>query len=189
MIRSTTTVSVLAILAACSSPNPPTISAADVGRSLDEARDLSTRPFTDTADLPTGLVTYTGEIGADVSGDLNGSIQGDMIMHVQFTDNTVDGSVRDINLIDPDGRPNQRLGGQLAIDGVENSGRIDAFASGDLTVVDDAGMTRDTNVLLTMGGDVVDNYGAGDAVFGSVQGDGVGDLNFDVDGVFFGTVD
>lgn len=189
MIRLATTLGVLATLAACSSPNPPTVSAADVRDSFDEARRLSTRPFTDTADLPTGGVTYVGEIGADVSGDINGSIQGDMIMNVQFTGNTVDGTVRDINLIDPDGRPNQRLSGQLLIDGVESSGRIDAFASGDLKAVDEAGFVQDTNVLLTMNGDVVDDYGAGDGVFGSVRGDGVGDINFDVNGVFFGTTD
>jgi len=47
----------------------------------------------------------------------------------------------------------------------------------------------DSDVLLELRGDVVDDIGRGDAVFGSVVGDGLGDLNFDVDGVFFGTAD
>lgn len=189
MIRTVTTLTALAILAACGTPNPPTVSAADVGRDFDEARVLSRAPFTATEDLPNDSVTYTGAIGADVSGDINGSIQGDMILNVDFYDNSVGGTVRDINLIDTDGRPNQRFDGRLDIDGVESGGRIDAFAEGDLTAVDSAGFYVDSNVLLILDGDVVDDVASGDGVFGSARGNGVGDINFDVDGVFFGTED
>ncbi len=189
MIRMTTSLCVLAALAACGTPNPPTVSAAEVSRSFEEARAIGGLPFTDTQDLPSGNVTYNGKLGADVSGDLNGSIISDMEMIVQFDTHDINGSVTNINLIDPDGRPNQRFDGRLDIAGLEESGRISAFASGDITGVDDNGYFVDSDVLLTLQGDVVDDIGQGDAVFGSATGNGIGDLDFDVDGVFFGTAD
>ncbi len=189
MIRITTSLIALAALSACGTPNPPTVSAADVGRSFEEARAIGGLPFTDTQDLPTGNVTYNGKLGADVSGDLDGSIISDMTMIVGFNDQSIGGSVTNINLIDPDGRPNQRFDGALDIAGVEDSGRLSAFASGDISGVDDDGFYVDSNLLLTLQGDVVDDIGRGDAVFGSARGDGVGDLEFNVDGVFFGTED
>ena len=97
MIRSATSLTLLAALTACASPNPPTVTSSEVAQSFDEATILSTRPFTDTVDLPTGGVTYKGGVGADVSGELNGSIQGDMTMNVQFNGNTIDGRIDDIN--------------------------------------------------------------------------------------------
>ena len=189
MIRMTASLCALAALAACATPNPPTVSAAEVNRSFEEARTIGGLPFTDTQDLPSGSVTYNGKLGADVSGDLNGSIISDMEMIVGFNTENIGGSVTNINLIDPDGRPNQRFDGKLDIAGLEDSGRINAFASGDITGVDDNGNLRDSNVLLTLQGDVVDDIGLGDAVFGSATGNGIGDLEFDVDGVFFGTTD
>ncbi|MGJ8624332.1 MAG: hypothetical protein ACSHW1_16380 [Yoonia sp.] len=185
MIRITAPLALLAALGACATPNAPTKSASDVERSFEEAAYLSTRPFTDTADLPTGRVTYKGEVGADVSGDINGAILGDMTMNVRFGDNSVNGTIDNINLIDPDGRPDQRMGGDLTIDGVESAGRLDAFAYGDLTVVND-GITQESDVLLTMEGDVVDDRGTADAIFGSVRGDGIGEFSFEADGVFYG---
>ncbi len=183
----------LSLVAACASPNPPTVSAADVERAYAEARYISGLPFTETGNLPTGNVTYRGQLGADVSGDVEGSILGDMRMQVDFAGSDVDGSVTNINLIDQDGRPDQRLDGTLEIDGFESGGRIDAFASGDLTAVDEVGFFQDTNVLLTLDGDVYDDRGRGDAVFGSATGTGIGTgsggLDIEIDGVFFGTTD
>lgn len=186
MKRALPSLTLLALAAACASPNPPTVSATDVDRAFAEARYISTLPFTATDDLPTGSTTYRGQLGADVSGDLSGSILGDMRMEVDFARNDVGGSVTNINLIDPDGRPDQRLGGSLGIDGVESSGRIDAFASGTLSAVDE-GFLRESDVLLTLDGDVFDDRGRGDAVFGSATGTGRGDLDIGIDGVFFGT--
>ena len=174
---------------ACATPTPPTVTSADVQASFDEARYLATRPITAFEDLPTGSTRYLGEIGADVTGDINGSIQGDMTMDVSFAGNRIDGSVTDINLIDRDGTPNQQFGGDLTIVGSEFAGRLIATADGDLTAVDSGGFIVDSNVQLDLDGDVVDDLGGGDAVFGSVTGDGVGDINFDVDGVFYGTID
>lgn len=177
----------LVTLAACASPNPPTVSAADVQRAYAEANYISGLPFTATDDLPTGSTTYRGQLGADVSGDYRGSMLGDMTMNVDFADNDVRGSVTNINLIDSEGRPDQQLSGSLGIDGFESSGRIDAFASGSLTAVDDGGFLQDSDVLLTLDGDVYDDIGRGDAVFGSATGSGTGDLEMSIDGVFFGT--
>lgn len=189
MRRSFLSLVTLATAAACASPNPATVSAADVDRAFAEAQYLSGRPFTATGDLPTGSTTYRGQLGADVSGDLQGSLLGDMVMTVNFADNDVGGSVSDINLIDSAGRPDQRLDGSLGIAGYESGGRIDAFASGQLTAVDSAGGAQQSDMLLVLDGDVVDDRGYGDAVFGSATGSGSGDLNLGVEGVFFGTSD
>lgn len=187
MTRVLISLGLLATAAACATPNPPTVSAADVDRAYAEARYISNLPFTATDQLPTGDTTYRGQLGADVAGDLEGSILGDMTMHVDFARNDVGGSVTNINLIDPDGRPNQRLDGSLGIDGFESAGRIDAFAAGEVTAVDEAGFLQDSDVLLILEGDVFDDRGRGDAVFGSATGNGTGDLDIDIDGVFFGT--
>jgi hypothetical protein len=187
MIRITTSLIALAAVAACGTPNPPTISTAQVGRSFEEARAISGLPFTSTQDLPTGSVTYIGKLGADVSGDLDGSILSDMRMNVGFSTNDISGSLTNINLIDPDGRPNQLFDGRLIIDGAQSGGQINAFASGDITGVNDNGFPMDSKLLLQLQGNVVDDIDRGDAVFGSVKGDGIGDLDFDIDGVFFGT--
>ncbi len=190
MTRFTTSLFALAALSACAAtPNDPTVSAFDVERAFDEAQRISALPLTSTTDLPTGGVTYRGQLGADVSGDAQGSILGDMTMRVDFGDNDIGGNVTNINLIDPNGMPNQRFDGTLDIDGVESSGRLDAFASGQITGVDNDGIEVDSQMLLTLDGDVYDDFGGGDAVFGSATGQARGDFDMDVNGVFFGTAD
>jgi len=190
MIRITLSLVGIAALSACAAtPNDPTVTAFDVDRAFDEAQRIRNLPFTSTANLPTGGVTYRGQLGADVNGDAQGSILGDMTMNVAFADSTIDGSVTNINLIDPDGQPNQRFDGSLMIDGVESSGRLDAFALGDITAVNTDGVEVESQLLLTLDGDVYDDLGQGDAVFGSAQGQANGEFDMEVDGVFFGTVD
>jgi hypothetical protein len=187
MIRITTSLLALVALTACNTPNPPTVTSADIDRAYAEARAISNLPFTATDNLPLGRVTYQGQIGADIRGDENGSILGDMRMDVDFNDGDVGGRVSNINLIDTDGRPNQRFGGTLEIDGGHDSGRIGATAFGDIDGVDDAGFIVESNLNLRLNGNVFDDFGRGDAVFGSVSGDAKGDIDFDVDGVFFAT--
>lgn len=190
MIRITTTLFALAAISACAAiPNEPTVSAFDVDRAFDEAQRISALPLTSTTNLPTGGVTYRGQLGADVSGDAQGSILGDMAMRVDFGDGDVGGNVSNINLIDPNGMPNQRFDGTLNIDGAQTGGRLDAFASGDITGVDNEGVAVGSQMLLTLDGDVYDDFGGGDAVFGSATGQARGDFDMDVDGVFFGTAD
>ncbi|MCK0096822.1 hypothetical protein MWU60_14680 [Yoonia sp. F2084L] len=191
MNRITVSIISLAALSACmsASENEPSVTASDVDRAFAEAEAISRLPLTSTANLPTGSVTYRGQLGANVSGDANGSILGDMAMRVDFADNDIDGSVTNINLIDPNGEPNQRFDGSLNIDGVESSGRLDAFASGQITGVDNDGVEVDSQMLLTLDGDVHDGLRRGDAVFGSAEGTARGEFNMDVDGVFFGRAD
>lgn len=194
MIRFIGFAATAATLSACTisagdvlTPNPPTVSRGDVIDAQNEAAFLASRPQTTFGNLPTGSATYTGQLGADVSGDVNGSILGDMTMNVGFAANTVRGDVRNINLIDQDGNPDQRLDGQLLIDGVETAGQLDAFASGDLSGVDVNGNRLDTQMLLILDGQVRDDLGRGDAVYGTASGQAQGDFNMDVEGVFYGT--
>ena len=192
MIRITISLATLALVAACETPNAPSVSATDVGRAFAEAEAISRLQFTDSIDLPTGATTYNGQFGANVRGDVDGSLLGDMRMEVAFADDGMSGDITNINLIDPDGRPNQRLDGKLDITGLQEAGRLDGFASGDLRGVDQ-GSFVDTNVLLVLDGDVFNDRGLGDAVFGSATGDGIGqdpdDWDIEIDGVFFGTAD
>lgn len=181
----------LATLAACAAttvaPTDPTVSARDVDIAMFEAERIADLPFTPLSDLPSGGVTYRGHVGADVTGDAQGSILGDMTMLVDFGDSDISGSVTNINLIDPNGTPNQRFGGSLGITGTETSGDLDAFASGQISGVDNDGFAVESQMVLTLDGAVRDDFSEGDAVFGSATGFATGDFNMDVNGVFFGT--
>ena len=188
MTRMTLSIVTLAALAACAAtPNDPTVSALDVDIAMFEARRISELPVTNPIDLPSGGVTYRGQLGADVSGDAQGSILGDMIMLVDFGDNDIAGNVTNINLIDPNGEPNQRFDGDLQIAGTETGGGLDAFASGQISGVDNEGYTVASRMVLILDGDVYNDTREGDAVFGSATGTSTGDFNMNVDGVFFGT--
>lgn len=168
------------------SPNPPTVSARDVDRAFAQAADASTLPFTAAANLPTGSVTYDGQIGADLTGDSLGSMLGDLTMQVDFADNRIGGSVRNINLINQNGTPNQRLDGSLEIAGFENNGDLDAGASGRIGAVSTDGEALDANMNLDLEGAVRSDTQFGDTVYGVVTGEARGDFNLDVDGRFYG---
>ncbi|KQI73335.1 hypothetical protein AN191_00020 [Loktanella sp. 5RATIMAR09] len=191
MMRFTVSLVALATLSACAAttvaPTAPTVSARDVDNAMFEAERIAVLPLTPLSDLPSGGVTYRGHVGADVTGDAQGSILGDMTMLVDFGDNDISGNVTNINLIDPDGTPNQRFGGSLGITGTETRGDLDAFASGQISGVNNDGFAVDSQMVLTLDGTVRDNFREGDAVFGSATGFATGDFNMDVNGVFFGT--
>lgn len=177
----------LAALSACVAANDPTVSAQDVDRAFARAEAISALPQTTVYNLPTGSATYIGQLGANVRGDATGSILGDMTMNVGFASNSLGGSISNINLIDADGTPNQRFDGRLQIDGVEDAGRLDGFAFGGITGVDNEGDEVASQVVLTLDGSVRDDFGSGDAVFGVAEGTAEGDFFLDIDGVFFGT--
>ncbi|MDX8354146.1 hypothetical protein [Cognatiyoonia sp. IB215182] len=189
MIRQITlSLMALATVAGCAAtPTSPTVSESDVDRAMEEAARISLLPETSLAELPTGTVTYDGQIGADVSGDANGSILADMTMVVGFSTNDVDGSVTNINLINPDGSPDQLLEGTLDINGFESNGNLNAEARGEVTGVDVDGFEVDSFMSLDLDGEVRDDVINGDAVYGDVNGTARGDFDLDVDGVFFGT--
>ena len=177
----------LAMASACATPNPPSITAADVDRAYAEAARISALPVTPLANVPTGTVTYDGQIGADVRGDAQGSILADMTMIVGFDSNAIAGNVTNINLVDLNGTPNQRFDGSLGIDGIEAGGDLDATATGRITAVDVNGQVVDADMDLDLSGSVVNDQGQGDAIFGSATGTASGDFYLTVDGVFFGT--
>ncbi|MFQ1702681.1 hypothetical protein ACJ5NV_19015 [Loktanella agnita] len=183
------TTAALGILGACSTPNPPSVTRHDVNRAYGEARRIEALPFTEAITLPTGSVIYNGQVGANVYGEASGSILGDMRMEVDFRDGDIDGDIRNINLIDMDGTPNQRFDGSLDINGRENNGDLDATAKGRLTGVDINNQSVDTYMDLDLIGEVRDDRDFGDAVYGEVDGIATGDFNMTVDGVFFGTAD
>ncbi len=191
MTRITLSLMTLATLAACAAttvaPTAPTVSARDVDIAMFEAERIADLPFTPLSDLPSGGVTYRGHVGAEVMGDAQGSILGDMTMLVDFGDSDISGSVTNINLIDPNGTPNQRFGGSLGITGTETNGDLDAFASGQISGVDNDGFAVESQMVLTLDGTVRDDFSEGDAVFGSATGFATGDFDMDVNGVFFGT--
>lgn len=176
----------LACLGACASPNPPTVTSRGVDRAFDGAFDAANLPFTQVEDLPTGTVTYDGQIGADVEGDRLGSVLADMTMIVGFASNQITGDVTNINLIDQNGDPDQRFGGTLEIAGIETNGDLDAGASGSISGVDGSGREIISEMNLDLEGALRNDRSTGDAIYGSVTGDARGDLDLTVDGVFFG---
>lgn len=181
---------VIAALSGCvSTPTPPTVTSFEVDQAFDEAERISLLPETSGSDIPTGMVSYDGQIGADVQGDAVGSILADMTMIVGFSSNDITGNVTNMNLIDLDGTPNQQLTGTLQISGIESNGSLDAAAAGEITGVDVDGFEVDSQMNLVLEGAVYDDSGTADAVFGSAEGEANGDFYLDVDGVFFGTAD
>lgn len=188
MPRSIIALAMLPLMAACtiSEPNAPTVSARDVDQAYENAVRASRLPVTNTFDLPTGTVTYDGQIGADVTGEALGSVLADMRMVVDFRDNDIGGDVTNINLIDQNGNPDQRFDGSLTISGFENNGDLDAGARGQIGAVDVNGNALDAEMFLDLEGTVRNDRFYGDTVYGSATGDVRGDFNLDVDGVFYG---
>lgn len=177
----------LALTAACATPNAPSVTSADVDRAFAEATYLSSLPATDPHDLPTGSVTYDGQIGADVGGGTQGQMLADMTMNVRFDSHTIGGTVSNINLLDTTGLPEQRLDGTLAIAGSENAGELNSTAAGKVAGVDGGGQVIDADMVLDLRGAVINDQWYGDAVYGSATGSTTGDVALDLNGVFFGT--
>lgn len=176
----------------------PNVTRADIAAFDDQVRDLNRAPLTSVAALPTGTVTYDGQVGSNIrlDGQDGYGMLGDMRMRVGFASGDVDGSVTNINLLE-NGTAIQRFGGQLVIDGAEFAGRIEADADGILSLVTADGTRQRTNMALDLSGDVVNDVFVGDAVVGSVTGFGDGyqltgetfNVLLDNGGSFVGTVD
>ena len=175
-------------LAGCASPTPPTITAADAEAAEAEATRVSALPITSAINLPTGSATFEGKMGGGISGDIDGSILGDMSMSIQFDDNTISGSVSNINYIDEDGDPDQLLGGSLTIAGAETSGALSGTMKGTLSgVPDEAPIRGEASVNLSFDGNVVTDDSEGDSVYGTVTGSGDCDFEIYMDsGLFYG---
>lgn len=183
----TLTVSVLAVamLAACDSPTPPTMTEADLIGAEAAARRAAGLTVTPSNELPRGTVDYSGRFGAQVWDAVDGTIVADMDLTVAFARDTVSGSIHNINFFDDDGRPDQLLGGQLAITGTEDNGALAMTAQGRLDGVEGR-MRGNTNVHLNMAGDVRTDAAAGDTISGRAHGQGQGDFDIQiVNGMFY----
>ena len=174
-------------LAACEE-TPPSIGVNDIADFNAQSAAAQALPVTAVADLPSGTVSYFGEFGsdADVEG-VGDAILGEMRMDVDFADQDIGGRLYNINLIEG-GQPQQRMSGELALDGTAINGVIDAEATGTITRVD-VGKTDFADVELQLDGSVRNDVFVGDAVAGSVTGSGDGSFDFVLDGngTFYGT--
>ena len=134
-----------------------------------------------------GSASFVGHAGAEISGDADGSVVGDMVMNANFAGNTIDGTIDNLNVVDFDGIPEQLLGGSLTISGAETDGALTATASGNLTAVGEESVRGTSYVTLNMVGDVRIDTSNGDTVVGTVSGSGNGDFDLTIyDGGFFG---
>ncbi|MBE0414450.1 hypothetical protein [Yoonia sp.] len=180
-------VATLVLMGACAAPTPPSISQTDLNVAFAEATRISALPATSYYDLPTGSVTYDGQIGANVTGDAQGQMLADMTMVVRFDSNAMGGTVSNMNLMDTAGLPEQRLDGKLTIAGFESAGTLGGVAAGQISGVNSGGRDFDADMVLDLSGSVVNDRWYGDAVYGSATGATTGDVNLGVTGVFFGT--
>lgn len=178
---------------------PATFSRADVAAFDADVSRLAAAPRTPVTLLPTGTVTYTGQIGSNMTldGQSGYGLLGDMQMAVGFGGSRqIDGAVTDINLLQ-NGTPIQEFGGSLDIDGDQASGKLRADADGILSLRDQFGTLSRTNMALQLDGVVVDDVFRGDAVEGAVTGFGDGyqlggptvNIVLDGGGSFVGNVD
>lgn len=167
-------------LAACEA-TPPSINRGDIADFNTRAETARALPVTTIADLPAGTVSYFGAFGsnADVEG-VGDAMIGEMDMRVNFANQDIGGRLFNINLIEG-GTPQQRMSGELELDGRAINGRIDATAEGQLTRVD-VGKTDYADVVLNLDGSVRNDVFVGDAVAGRVSGYGDGSFDFVLDG-------
>lgn len=174
-------------LAACEA-TPPSITQSGITQFNTTTALAQNLPVTAINSLPSGTVSYTGAFGsnADVEG-VGDALIGEMDMRVQFASQDIDGRLFNINLIEG-GVPQQRLSGELGLDGQAVNGVIDATAEGMLTRVD-VGKTDFADVVLDLNGSVRNDVFVGDSVAGTVSGFGEGSFDFVLDGngTFYGS--
>ena len=194
MYRSLTLIP-LAVLAACASPTPPSITTDDIDVAIAENDRIDALPDAAMAMLPTTSASYTGNFGSDnltIDGDGGYGVLGDMVMTIDFGgSNDISGTVSNLNLIE-DGVLDQLLGGELDISGTTAAGALAATADGTLDAVgDDLPFRGTTDVSFVMTGTTKED-GSDTAVSGTWTG-GSTSLNDDFfvvgTGTFFGTED
>jgi hypothetical protein len=172
----------LALVAACASPKPPTMTEADLEDAGARHDVLEALPV---AVLPaTGSQTMSGHLGGAIMGDVDGYMLGDMTLTSDFGTDSVSGSVTNINVFDEDGIPDQLLDGSLGVTGGISGSGMTATASGTVSGVDH-GFSGDSNVNLSLDGTYRQN-GAVIILTGDVTGGGTGDFDVTlVDGQFY----
>lgn len=185
--RSFAALAALATLGACSTPLPPTITAAEFGTEQVAMGTYSSNSPTLIGEMPTtGTVNYTGRIS---SADYVGTgVSGIISMDVDFDASGMTGTISEVNYVE-NGQPDQTLGGTLALSGSVSGSGMSGTGSGQLSGVE-SGFTGRTNVNLTLDGQFRDDAGTADLITGTVDGTGRGDFDFDVDnGRFYASTD
>ena len=161
----------------------------DVAAATSSATTFNTYAATALADLPTGEVTYVGDIGMTVQGtdgSGNGEAVGDLTLVINFATDAVTGQVTNLN-IEYDGMAWQRMTGSILLTGSEASGALSASGSGNLFGATRTGLAVDIEMLLNILATVRSNTGNGDRISGTATGTVNGDFAGVVNGSFFGT--
>lgn len=189
MLRYIFIVSATAALSACSSPTPSPYTEADFEAAQAEAARIASSPLTAVADIPTtGTADYSGQLGAEVNGDIYGAILGNLDVTANFATGDIDGTVSSIGFDDWDGDADQLLDGSLVVSGSITDSTLLAGATGSLGAVDEDGFSGSSTVMLYLDGDFHSDSAAADSIYGTVGGSGSGDYDVTVSsGEFYAT--
>ena len=187
MLRSALFFLILGPMAGCGGGLPPSIDAAGIEEDRLLGRRFDKLAMTAPADLPTGSARYNGRLGGGITGDYDGRIIGDLELTVDFSSGGLEGQISAINITDRDGVPTQTLGGRLDLTGATDDGVLDAEARGGVRIRDAEGVTRRSDLVLSLDGRVRSFDADGDAVAGGVSGRMTGDVELRIfDGYFYG---
>ncbi len=160
---------------ACSTPLPPTYTAADVVTSNFTYTTAAALPITSIANMPNSSIgRFAGTLQGDVSS--TGTIIGDLAMDVNFSSGQITGNATSINLLDTN-KPsrNQTLRGSLDISGVVIANGMTATATGRLTG-SYFGFSGSANFNLGLAGSFRTQSAPADTIAGTANGTGTGDV-------------
>ena len=125
----------------------------------------------------TGAASYTGRVGADLTGGSDGSVLADVSLTATFSSGDVTGEIYNINVFDDSGAPDQKLKGKVPLSGNVLTNKMTASGSGKLTGVD-SGFTGDSTASVILNGQFRTNTAPADTVTGTITGSGTGDFDF-----------
>ncbi len=164
-------------LTACASAEPPTITSEEVFAERVEIARMNALSLTAPGDMPTrDSATFTGT--ADGIFTPNSAVDGfmaDVTVTANFNDNTIDGSVTNMNAIE-DGFPDQLVQGTLDIDGDIVGNAVSGTATGTITAVHE-GFSGSADANFVFDGNFRNDTGTADAIAGTVRGRADGDFS------------
>ena len=164
-------------LTACATAEAPTMTADEVFAEQVEIARLNEVSVTALGDMPTsGSASFTGTAdGTFTPGSAVDGFIADVTVTANFSDNTIDGSVTNMNAIEA-GLPDQLVRGTLDIDGTIDGNAVSGMATGTITAVDD-GFRGSADANFAFDGSFRDDAGTADAIAGSVTGRADGDFS------------
>lgn len=171
--------SALLAVSACATATPPTATLADFDTAIANLSTLNALADTTVPNMPTsGMATYNGIIGFEVTGDADGAVLGDLSMAADFSAATMTGSATNLNALGGD-IEDQLLGGTLTMNNGAISGNgMSADLTGTLSGVAE-GIGFSTTANLSISGTFHStNPGTIDAdvITGTVSGYSDGDI-------------